>query len=175
MSKSPLSGAFSASTEPANKKKKKNGAILLISGIALASSIGGVFAANSITINSGDDIEFGQGVVAATSCVTALDFTVTQLFVPESSVGAGDEYFKIDQLTVVGDFSACAVGTDLILTTREANGDVVGLASTVTVIADGGTPAADEVEAAAAQTITLALGDQNLDAGLLKVVTATTE
>jgi hypothetical protein len=174
MSKSPLSGAFAGSSRPA-KKNKKNGALLLISGIALATSIGGVFAANSITINSNADIEFGQGVVEATSCVSALTFTVTQEFVPETSAGAGDAYFKIDDLTATGDFSDCAVGTELILTARKADGTAVGVgaASTVEVVASAS--AADEVEAAAGQTVTIALGSQNLDAGLLSVVTATTE
>ena len=81
MSKSPLSGAFADSSATTKKKNKKNGAILLIAGIALTSSIGGVFAANSITINSGDAIEFGQGVAATTSCTAALTTNVTQEFV----------------------------------------------------------------------------------------------
>lgn len=76
MSKSPLSGAFSGSSEPA-KKKKKNGAILLIAGIALTSSIGGVFAANSITIAN---VEFGQGVASTTSCDTGLTTAITQTY-----------------------------------------------------------------------------------------------
>jgi hypothetical protein len=79
MSKSPLSGAFAGSSEPA-KKNKKNGALLLISGIALATSIGGVFAANSITINSGAAIEFGQGVASTSSCDDNLTTSITQAY-----------------------------------------------------------------------------------------------
>ncbi len=75
MSKSPLSGAFSGSSEPAKKKNKKNGAILLIAGAALASSIGGVFAANSITIT---DVEFGQGVAATVSCTDNATTAISQ-------------------------------------------------------------------------------------------------
>ena len=79
MSKSPLSGAFADSSATTKKKSKKNGAILLISGIALATSIGGVFAANSITINSGANIEFGQGVAATSTCDTdGLTTSITQ-------------------------------------------------------------------------------------------------
>ena len=80
MSKSPLSGAFSGSSEPAKKKNKKNGAILLISGIALTSSIGGVFAAGSITLNGTDELEFGQGVAEVLVCNNAADVTVNQTY-----------------------------------------------------------------------------------------------
>jgi len=51
MARSPLSGAFAKTSGTTKKKTSKNGAILLISGIALATSIGGVFAANTISIN----------------------------------------------------------------------------------------------------------------------------
>jgi hypothetical protein len=77
MSKSPLSGAFSGSSEPA-KKNKKNGAILLIAGIALTSSIGGVFAANSITLNTNNTLEFGQGAATTSACDAGIDVKVNQ-------------------------------------------------------------------------------------------------
>jgi len=174
MSKSPLSGAFAGSSEPA-KKNKKNGALLLISGIALATSIGGVFAAGSITINDTNAIEFGQGVANVSPCVDELTFTVAQVFVPETSAGADDAYFKIGDLTVTGDFSDCAVGTELILTARKADGTAVGVGAASTVEVVESASAADEVEAADGESVTLALGTLNLDAGLLSVVTATTE
>ena len=78
MSKSPLSGAFAGSSATTKKKNKKNGAILLISGIALATSIGGVFAANSITLNTNNALQFGQGAATASSCDTAMDTSITQ-------------------------------------------------------------------------------------------------
>ena len=79
MSKSPLSGAFAGSSEPA-QKSKKNGAILLISGIALAASIGGVFAAGAITINGTDEIEFGQGVADVVACNSAATVTLNRTY-----------------------------------------------------------------------------------------------
>ncbi len=102
MSKSPLSGAFSGSSEPA-KKKKKNGAILLIAGIALTSSIGGVFAANSITINSGSAIEFGQGVAATSTCDTdGITTSLSQEFVTGTT-------FRVDDVTIASiDSTGCA-------------------------------------------------------------------
>jgi hypothetical protein len=102
MSKSPLSGAFAGSSEPA-KKNKKNGALLLISGIALATSIGGVFAANSIEINGGDSIEFGQGTATVTSCegvAGALDTSITQAW-------TGTE-FEVGNVVVVGISADCS-------------------------------------------------------------------
>jgi hypothetical protein len=100
MSKSPLSGAFSGSSEPA-KKNKKNGAILLIAGIALTSSIGGVFAANSsITLNDSAAIEFGQGVADVDVCAESADVTMTQVYEAESAVGAADDEFYVGVVTV---------------------------------------------------------------------------
>ena len=93
MSKSPLSGAFSGSSEPAKKKNKKNGAILLIAGVALASSIGGVFAAtSSISLNGEDAIEFGQGIADVDVCATTAEVAMTQLF--------SSNEFYVDDVTV---------------------------------------------------------------------------
>ena len=105
MSKSPLSGAFAGSSEPA-KKNKKNGALLLISGIALATSIGGVFAANSIVINSGADIEFGQGIAAASACDTdGIESAMSQLYV------TGDT-FRVSEVELTGiDGTECSAAT----------------------------------------------------------------
>ena len=102
MSKSPLSGAFADSSATTKKKNKKNGAILLISGIALATSIGGVFASTAITINSNAGIEFGQGIADTSVCaasvstaisqeydgVTAMDFIVNEVTVSDIDVAA---------------------------------------------------------------------------------------
>ena len=114
MSKSPLSGAFAGSSEPA-KKNKKNGALLLISGIALATSIGGVFAANSIVINGGDAIEFGQGIAATSTCDTdGIDSAMSQVY------ETGDT-FRVSEVELTGiDGAACStaafrvalIGTD---------------------------------------------------------------
>jgi hypothetical protein len=115
MSKSPLSGSFSGSSEPA-KKKKKNGAILLIAGIALTSSIGGVFAANSITINSGDNIEFGQGVAETASCDTdGIDAAISQ----ELPAGTSTE-FVVREVELSNIDAGCS-GLDLVVSLLDAN------------------------------------------------------
>ena len=92
MSKSPLSGAFAGSSEPA-KKNKKNGALLLISGIALATSIGGVFAANSIAINDTNTVEFGQGLAAVAVCSEDAETSMTQEY-------RDTEDFYVEDVTV---------------------------------------------------------------------------
>jgi hypothetical protein len=114
MSKSPLSGAFAGSSEPA-KKNKKNGALLLISGIALATSIGGVFAANSITINGGAAIEFGQGIADTTSCTAAATTSMTQEF------SSGE--FYVDVVTL-GTTSSCS-GVNVIVSLIDEDGVVL--------------------------------------------------
>jgi uncharacterized metal-binding protein len=104
MSKSPLSGAFAGSSEPA-KKNKKNGALLLISGIALATSIGGVFAANTITINSNAAIEFGQGTAAVSSCEAALTASITQVW------DNANTKFEVGNVVVDGIAATCNLKT----------------------------------------------------------------
>jgi hypothetical protein len=100
MSKSPLSGAFSGSSEPA-KKNKKNGAILLIAGIALTSSIGGVFAANSITLNDSQAVEFGQGSAETNACDADLFAVLSQTY-------STNDVFRVATVTVGRiDTSAC--------------------------------------------------------------------
>jgi hypothetical protein len=104
MSKSPLSGAFSGSSEPAKKKNKKNGAILLIAGIALTSSIGGVFASTAITLNSGG-IEFGQGTATTNVCDATLSAQLTQTW---NNAAGG---FQVEDVIVGGIGNACATKT----------------------------------------------------------------
>lgn len=112
MSKSPLSGAFAGSSEPA-KKNKKNGALLLISGLALATSIGGVFAAtSSIAINGSEAIEFGQGIAAVDSCAATADVTMTQAFTSNE--------FYVDVVTVT--FATGCTGKSATVTLLDSNG-----------------------------------------------------
>jgi hypothetical protein len=115
MSKSPLSGAFAGSSEPA-KKNKKNGALLLISGIALATSIGGVFASNTITINNGAAIQFGQGVAATNSCEDALTTSMAQVF------NNDDDLFYVGEVTVAGINAGC-VGKTLVVSLLDSAGE----------------------------------------------------
>jgi hypothetical protein len=116
MSKSPLSGAFADSSATTKKKNKKNGAILLISGIALATSIGGVFAANSITINSGEAIEFGQGVAATSSCDTD---GITTAISQELPSGTTTEFVVRD--VELSNISSDCNGIDLVVSLLDNN------------------------------------------------------
>ena len=156
MSKSPLSGAFAGSSEPA-KKNKKNGALLLISGIALATSIGGVFAANSITINGGDAIEFGQGTAATNSCeglAGALDTTITQAW------DNTNEIFEVGTVTVEG-ISADCNGVTFNVSLLESDGTLI---STYTILGDG--DATNDIED---------LSGSDIDASTVARITVTTE
>ena len=116
MSKSPLSGAFAGSSEPA-KKNKKNGALLLISGIALATSIGGVFAAasTSITINESAAIEFGQGIAEVDSCADTAEVTMSQLF--------SSDQFYVETVTVT--FAAGCNDKNATVTLLDLNGAAI--------------------------------------------------
>ena len=79
MSKSPLAGAFTENGAPEKKKNKKTGALLILAGVALTTSLGGVFAANT-TINLGGNIEFGQGVAETVVCDDEITTSVEQSY-----------------------------------------------------------------------------------------------
>ena len=78
-------------------------------------------------------------------------------------------------MTVTGDFTDCVANTDLIITARKADGSAIdeNAVATVTVVAEDA--GAGEVLSAAAQTITINLATEDIEAGLLTAVTATTE
>jgi hypothetical protein len=151
MSKSPLSGAFAGSSEPA-KKNKKNGALLLISGIALATSIGGVFAANSITINGGAAIEFGQGVASTSSCDDNLTTSITQAYT--SSV------FRVASVIVDGVNVAGCSNSTLRVSLLDVNGASL---DTFTIVDPQVVSSSTDRSSA------------NVDAGTVKKITVTTE
>jgi hypothetical protein len=120
MARSPLSGAFAKTSGTTKKKTSKNGAILLISGIALSTSIGGVFAANTIGINGNDSIEFGQGAATTATCDTgAMTAVVSQKF---SSTGAdaSSDVFRVSDVVVRGIDSTCE-GVDIRLALIDSN------------------------------------------------------
>ena len=114
MSKSPLSGAFAGSSEPA-KNNKKNGALLLISGIALATSIGGVFAANSIELNGNEAIEFGQGLAAVDPCADSAEVSMDQFI-------SGGEFY-VGTVTVT--FASGCDGKDATVTLLNTSGAAI--------------------------------------------------
>lgn len=129
MEKSPLSGAFHATPAPEQKKRKSNKAVLLISGIALASSLGGVFAATtSITVNDGN-LEFGQGLADAAVCDETIDTNLTQTY------DSADGEFYVNKLVVSDvDLVACdgktitwsLLGSDgAVLVSGAASGEIV--------------------------------------------------
>jgi len=143
--------------QPSEKKRKKGLIIGLIAAGAFAVSIGGVFAANSITINGGSNIEFGQGLASTSSCDAALTTTVNQEYNTSTS--------KFEATTVVvsgiKDF-ACKDKT-LHVSLIGASGTVCSVDGTHTsganqdsfTISDGGTTGTDDD---VTKTVTIASG-----------------
>jgi hypothetical protein len=88
----------------AKRNKTQRGlAYLAIAGGALALSIGGVFATNSITINTNNAIEFGQGIATTGSCDAALSATISQTYNVDTDI------FEASQIVISGvDDSGCA-------------------------------------------------------------------
>jgi hypothetical protein len=156
MSKSPLSGAFAESSATTKKKSKKNGAILLIAGIALTSSIGGVFAANStIAINSGDALEFGQGIAEVDVCGASAETVLGQEY------DATDNQFYVTTVDVTFPSSDCdgkdaTVGLVSDTVVRATETAVVGTPTSTTVRFDF---TGDDLEAAFVTDVTVVTAD----------------
>jgi hypothetical protein len=121
MSKSPLAGAFTETGAPAKKKNKKVGALLILAGVALTTSLGGVFAAN-ITINS-NGIEFGQGVATVGTCDQTINTSIEQSF--------DNTTFNVTRVGLSNiDPSACA-GKELHVALLNSSGTAIcGIAGT---------------------------------------------
>jgi hypothetical protein len=162
MSKSPLAGAFAEGSTPEKKKNKKGAALLIIAGIGLTASVGGVFAANSITIN---DVEFGQGVSSTGSCVSSLTTTLTQAYDP-----AITDNFKADDVEINGDYTGCT-GKTVNVDLRDSSGTSL-LNFTFDVVSTS--PGAGEI-ASGVGTYTNNVSASNIPAGDVDKITVTTE
>jgi hypothetical protein len=165
MSKSPLAGAFAVGSTPEKKKNKKGAALLIIAGIGLTASVGGVFAANSITINGGSSVEFGQGLASTANCVSNLTTTLSQ----EYDNTVTDE-FKAKDVVIGGDFSSCAAKT-VKVDLRNSSGTSLADFS-FAVVSSGATGA--QVDAGVA-TYTHDVSSPAIPAGDVSKITVTTE
>jgi hypothetical protein len=94
------------SDDPMDSERPKNGAfskLFSFIGIAAVLVVGSTFAAN-INLNSGQNVEFGQGISIATSCDSQITLTPISSFVNASGNGA----FYFSGFTVSNvDTSAC--------------------------------------------------------------------
>lgn len=130
-----------------NKGKKKAWLFLVVAAGALLVGAGGVFAANSITINGGEGVELGQGIATVGSCEDAIKTSITQEY------NATDDKFYATEVKVseIKDF-ACdgkRVNVSLIGDTGSGTGVVCSVAGTTDtvdsfLIADGGTTGQDD-------------------------------
>jgi hypothetical protein len=132
---------MSIENQPSKKKRNKPLIFALIGAGALVASIGGVFATNSITINSGGTIEFGQGLASTGACDAALTTSVTQAY------DAADDKFYADTVVVSGIKDKDCAGKTLHVSLVDSAGTVCDVDGTHTsgtnqdsfTIVDGGT------------------------------------
>jgi hypothetical protein len=87
-------------------KKKNNKVLKVILGISalIAIPVIGTTLAASIGINTGNGVQFGQGVVQATACDPAITVTATTSFT--NAAGAGT--FKVGTVVLSGVADACS-------------------------------------------------------------------
>lgn len=155
----------------AKKNKTKRGfAYLAIAGGALAMSIGGVFAANSITVNSGSTIEFGQGLASTSTCDSGLTAAITQ------SYDSTDSKFYVGTVVISGIKDYDCAGKNIHVSLIGSSGTICSVDGTHTsgtnqdsfLIADGGTTTTnDDIT----KTVTVAA---SCDAGTVSKVAITT-
>jgi hypothetical protein len=90
--------------QPATKKKN-NKVLKVILGISalIAVPVIGTTLAASIGINSGSAVQFGQGVVQATACDSAITATATTSFTNASGAGT----FKVGTVVLSGIADVC--------------------------------------------------------------------
>ena len=130
-----------------NKNTTKRGlAYLAIAGGALALSIGGVFATNSITVNSGSAIEFGQGLASTSTCDSGLTAALNQAY------NVGDDKFYVSTIVISGIGDLNCDGRTIHVSLIGSSGAICNVDGTHTsgtnqdayLIADGGTTGTDE-------------------------------
>ena len=104
------------------EKKKRNKPLIfaLIGAGALVASIGGVFATNSITINSGGTIEFGQGLSSTSTCDAALTTSINQAY------NASTGIFDATEVVVSGIKDNACNGKTLHVSLVDGSGVVCG-------------------------------------------------
>jgi hypothetical protein len=143
--------------QPSKKKRKKGLIIGLIAAGAFAVSIGGVFAANSITINGGSAIEFGQGLSNTGTCDAALTTTINQAYNSSTSK------FEASTVVVSGIKDYDCDGKTLHVSLLGSSGTVCSVDGTHTsganqdsfTITDGGTSGSNDDQT---KTVTIASG-----------------
>ncbi len=79
---------FENSSRPVRKKSSSSKAILGLAGIAAVALLGSTLAAN-ISLNSGNAVEFGQGVAVTSACDTTGGITATPASTFANAVGGG--------------------------------------------------------------------------------------
>ena len=111
--------------------KKKSPTLLIGISIAFFVSTIGIAVASLITLNPGNTIEFGQGVVEAVSCdADGITVTPVQSFVNQNTSGR----FTFNEVDI-GDVSSSCLGKDFIIKLLDENGNIQNISAS----ADGST------------------------------------
>jgi hypothetical protein len=98
------------------KKKSRKGLIIGIAMLAVVPVIGSTLAA-SITLNSGNDIEFGQGTESVVACDTdGIGVDLTSSYVSST--------FKVATVVLSGIATTCN-GKDFVVTLRDSSGTAI--------------------------------------------------
>lgn len=141
--------------------------IFICAAIGIGISINGVLAANSIVINNGAAIQFGQGVSATSSCVSSLQTAITQEFVNNTNT------YKVGIFGMRADFSNCGSKTLRVSLVDSSGTSVKDLV--YTVVSSASNPRPDTEILTADPFILLDLSAENISAGSVKKIIVTSE
>jgi hypothetical protein len=103
-------GGASDNNSSAPKTGKRLRVLLGIGALAAVTGIGSTLAAN-ISLNGGDDVEFGQGVVQTTSCDPDDGITVAPVSTFDSTADGGDGGFNLTAINLTDIAAACGTKT----------------------------------------------------------------
>ena len=118
-------------------KKKNNKVLKVLLGISalIAVPVIGTTLAASIGINTGNGVQFGQGVVQATACDPTITATATTAFTNAQNGGT----FKVNTIVLTGVADACTTFKFKVLAYADSNGTALTLATGGTTNACVGT------------------------------------
>jgi hypothetical protein len=119
---------------PSRGKATSRKSLKLVLGIGV---ISGAFAlsstlAASINLNSGDPVEFGQGIAQITECSNGQSLIVTPLSSFTNAAGAGS--FKFTAVTVSNIPESCR-GVDFVISAYNTSGDALAIFNTDSTVA----------------------------------------
>lgn len=160
--------------QTASPKKRKSLKVMLGLSVIAGVSVFGSTLAASVTINSGSAFQFGQGIVQATACDSAITVSATNAFTNASGGGT----FKVNTITL-SDIASTCHGKVFKISAYPDTSTVLTLAGTASITStyDNATPSSSSASAgvtvtsSGAGSVTYTITNPVLDASTVAKLT----